>query len=916
MKRTLLALLVTGISCLTIQGVFAQQNVLEHINDKTYYQLKVTGQLGNYTPEQLMELQRTNPGYQTEQETLPPPTDTRDNTPPVTTQAQVVSAGPDTSICMGPSVTLSASAPTIVTTNITNDDQWSSVINVPFTFTFWGTSYTQCIVSSNGEIGFNISNANGFSSWGIPGTQPSVNPTDVQNTICGTWNDLYPPSGGTVRYATNGVSPNRIFVVEYCNLALFSCGTSQGLYTAQYQLFEGTNVIEVHITNKPICTGWQGGVAIESVQNPGGTMANVVGGRNATQWTTTNDANRWTWNGSSYTISSIAYAPIGTSSSSITWYLNGSPVGTGSTLTVTPNAAGTYNYIAEMTQSWCGGTFVYTDTATVTVTSPLAAPTSSGTQICANTFTTLTGNCGGNCQWYDAPSGGNFLGVGNYTTPVLTSTQTYYVQYQSGACTSPRTAVTVTVGSMAVTTTSPFGNCPDAGVPGNFTSSYSGASYSDVTINSSSVPSSTLFSGGTCNPDPNGTCANGTGFRAANVVTPANVGTLTSVSIQSVSFTVNHTSGTDTVCGADLRAWLRSPAGTLIKLTATRPNNTPSNSCYCPTFTPAGTDGTVPNTTAAYNLSNYRPETGALGTLFVGENPYATNAYQTALSYPAGSWILYVSDSVGTGGCTNATALNRITAFNIKFRTYPPVTLNWAAGSPCNSYLTNNTSATPTFTPPSGNYSCSYTLTVTDGLGCSGTSTVTVGCAPLPVELLSYTGKNTIHGNRLDWITSTEINNDHFTIERSNDGTAFVELITVPSKAINGNSTLPISYSIIDSDVKPGIYYYRLKQTDIDGSNKYAGTVAVNVRIEKDILTVIPNPAFDLAQVNYDCETDENAILKMYDHNGALVASKEVSCTKGQNTVLLDLSGKEDGIYIIAITTGDNVYKAKLVKSH
>ncbi|MBL0342754.1 MAG: hypothetical protein IPP71_18800, partial [Bacteroidetes bacterium] len=51
--------------------------------------------------------------------------------------------------------------------------------------------------------------------------------------------------------------------------------------------------------------------------------------------------------------------------------------------------------------------------------------------------------------------------------------------------------------------------------------------------------------------------------------------------------------------------------------------------------------------------------------------------------------------------------------------------------------------------------------------------------SPLPIELLSFTGKNISNGNLLEWVTATELNNDYFTLMRSRDGFNFEDLITV-----------------------------------------------------------------------------------------------------------------------------------------
>jgi len=112
------------------------------------------------------------------------------------------------------------------------------------------------------------------------------------------------------------------------------------------------------------------------------------------------------------------------------------------TQAITATTPGTYS-VTVNDQSACGGV-----TVPVTVGSyTLVAPTASAASICTGSTATLTATApGGTYQWYDAASNGNLLFTGNsFTTPVLTTNTTYYVQTTNGSCTSPRTAVTVTV---------------------------------------------------------------------------------------------------------------------------------------------------------------------------------------------------------------------------------------------------------------------------------------------------------------------------------------------------------------------------------------------------------------------------------------------------------------------------------------
>ena len=83
-----------------------------------------------------------------------------------------------------------------------------------------------------------------------------------------------------------------------------------------------------------------------------------------------------------------------------------------------------------------------------------SAPTATGVTICSGSAAILSATApGGVYRWYDAPTAGTLLKTGAvYTTPILTTNTTYYVETSISGETSTRTAVTVTVNSSSSTT--------------------------------------------------------------------------------------------------------------------------------------------------------------------------------------------------------------------------------------------------------------------------------------------------------------------------------------------------------------------------------------------------------------------------------------------------------------------------------
>ena len=109
----------------------------------------------------------------------------------------------------------------------------------------------------------------------------------------------------------------------------------------------------------------------------------------------------------------------------------------------------------------------------------------------------------------------------------------------------------------------------------------------------------------------------------------------------------------------------------------------------------------------------------------------------------------------------------------------------------------------------------------------------------LPVTLLHFNAEEATTGAvKLTWGTAMEVNNDHFTMERSSDGLHYIVIGTVPGK---GDNNQPVNYSLTDQWPEQGSNYYRLIQTDRDGQSKIVGTRTVEVA--EIALRVGPNPA-------------------------------------------------------------------------
>lgn len=235
------------------------------------------------------------------------------------------------------------------------DDIWSDVIPLPFTFCFFGNTYNQIVVGTNGLITFDVSAANTYCEWSYTASLPS--PVLQTNTIFGAYHDIDPAVCGEIRYAVSGNAPCRTFVVSYNQVCHFSCNNL--LTTQQIVFYETTNAVEVYIQSKPTCNNWNFGNAVIGIQNATGTVAYTPPGRNTGPWSTTNEAWRFT--------------PNGPGNYSIVWTQNGNVISTADTALVCPDMLTTYD--VEVTYQNCDNTVVtLNDNVTIDVDTIGAPP--------------------------------------------------------------------------------------------------------------------------------------------------------------------------------------------------------------------------------------------------------------------------------------------------------------------------------------------------------------------------------------------------------------------------------------------------------------------------------------------------------------------------------------------------------------
>jgi hypothetical protein len=179
---------------------------------------------------------------------------------------------------------------------------------------------------------------------------------------------------------------------------------------------------------------------------------------------------------------------------------------------------------------------------------------------------------------------------------------------------------------------------------------------------------------------------------------------------------------------------------------------------------------------------------------------------------------------------------------------------------------------------------------------------------PIPSTLLYFKAvKNGLQVD-LSWATASEINNDFFTIERTADGLDFQFVAEVDGA---GLSVQELFYDVPDLNPMQGISYYRLKQTDFDGTSSYSRLAMIS--FEKPVDNMIyPNPfSLSINVLLDDITLSGITNLKVFNTLGEEVMFVNLS---GQLTVL-ETSHLPVGIYFYQIMKNNVVVKTGKLRS-
>lgn len=189
---------------------------------------------------------------------------------------------------------------------------------------------------------------------------------------------------------------------------------------------------------------------------------------------------------------------------------------------------------------------------------------------------------------------------------------------------------------------------------------------------------------------------------------------------------------------------------------------------------------------------------------------------------------------------------------------------------------------------------------------------------PLPITLVSFFGERKNNSMvSLYWQTGMEENNLGFELQRDDGTNTFKTESFIQTKALNGNSGIPLYYEYKDSNSRETETLYRLVQVDLDGNKHYSPTVAVKgaslLGDENLSLIIIPNPAFNnMITAKYKLNTPGDVELKILDMNGQDLKDILIpGQTKGIHKYLISDPDLQPGYYVMSLVLNQELITTK-----
>jgi hypothetical protein len=317
----------------------------------------------------------------------------------------------------------------------------------------------------------------------------------------------------------------------------------------------------------------------------------------------------------------------------------------------------------------------------------------------------------------------------------------------------------------------------------------------------------------------------------------------------------------------------------------------------------------TPNTPYANNVANYWNDDAAEILIDCGNtktSTYGANDFQYALVRNVGGAMLETKHSPGS--LTGVVAAQVATALGYTIEVQFP----WSTLG-CSPVLGGNLGFDVKLNDDASGSGRTNQLAWNDGTfqeynnpSLFGTLQFANCSNPLPVNLLSFTGEMKNETVALNWITSSEINNKLFVVERSSNLTHWIAIGDVRGAI---NSSAVSTYTFTDYSPLRGESYYRLVEVNINGDSTNSNVISVNTTYQSGYCNVMPNPFVDALTIQSSIKDEMEVTI--YDMLGKIVYQSNGKSEDGKILLQPELPS---GTYMISIKSATFIEQKKIIK--
>ena len=162
---------------------------------------------------------------------------------------------------------------------------------------------------------------------------------------------------------------------------------------------------------------------------------------------------------------------------------------------------------------------------------------------------------------------------------------------------------------------------------------------------------------------------------------------------------------------------------------------------------------------------------------------------------------------------------------------------------------------------------------------------------PVPVELTSFAGSYENNKVALNWITSSELNNQGFVVERKTENSDWNSIGFVSGY---NTTTETHNYQFTDNEIAANKYFYRLKQVDFDGTFEYSNIIEIDINSVSEFALNqnYPNPFNPTTKISFTIPQTANVKLSIYNAIGEKIAEL-INEAKSAGTYDVDFNATE-----------------------